>query len=136
MRTWTRGFSPSFVGTLDWRRTSSTVPALRGSPPVAWSGTTSRTAATSTALFPITRADAAARQPRLVGARELVDTGSVEIQEDSEDGVRALVGGRAGDYLVSIRGDEATCTCTWFAKHGRDRGPCRHVLALQMTLAR
>jgi hypothetical protein len=79
---------------------------------------------------PLHRADPAARQPRLVGARELVDNGRVAIE-----GSRAVVNGRDGDYLVSIDGDEATCTCAWFAKHGGDRGPCRHVLAVQMTLA-
>jgi hypothetical protein len=84
---------------------------------------------------PISRTDAAARQPRLVGARELVDTGRVKIEESSERGGRALVAGRDGDYLVTIHGDEATCTCAWFGKHGRERGPCRHVLAVQMTLA-
>jgi hypothetical protein len=84
---------------------------------------------------PLRRADPAARQPRLVGARELVDAGRVTIEESSERSGRAVVRGRDGDYLVAIHGDEATCTCTWFAKHGRDRGPCRHVLAVQMTLA-
>lgn len=84
---------------------------------------------------PIDRADPAARLPRLAGARELVDTGRVEIEGSSADGVRAVIKGRDGDYLVSIQGDEATCTCAWFAKHGRNRGPCRHVLAVKMTLA-
>jgi hypothetical protein len=84
--------------------------------------------------LPITRNDSAARQPRLAGARELVDSRRVRI-EDSPDGeTRAVVTGRDGDYLVSIHDDEATCTCAWFGKHGRDRGPCRHVLAVQMTL--
>jgi hypothetical protein len=84
---------------------------------------------------PLRRGDPAGRQPRLVGARELVDAGRVTIEESSKGRSRALVRGRDGDYLVSIDGDEATCTCTWFGKHGRDRGPCRHVLAVQMSLA-
>lgn len=82
--------------------------------------------------IPVSRTDPAARQPRLVGARELVDAGRVKIEDSSEGAARAVVRGRDGDYRVSIEGDEATCTCAWFGKHGRSRGPCRHVLAVQM----
>jgi SWIM zinc finger len=85
--------------------------------------------------LPIGRADPAARMPRLVGARELVDAGRVSIERASGGGARAVVKGRDGDYLVSIDGNDATCTCAWFAKHRGDRGPCRHVLAVEMILA-
>ena len=81
--------------------------------------------------LPVGRRDEAARLPRLVGARQLVDQGRVRIAGDN----RAIVAGREGDYIVSISGGDATCTCTWFARHSRDRGACRHVLAVQMTLA-
>ena len=85
--------------------------------------------------IPIGRTDPAARLPRLVGARDLVDAGRVTIERSSENGTRAVVRGRDGDYLVSIDGDAATCTCAWFAKHRLDRGPCRHVLAVAMLQA-
>jgi hypothetical protein len=85
--------------------------------------------------IPIGRTSPTASLPRLVGARELVDAGRVAMERSSDDGVRAVVKGREGDYLVSIDGDAATCTCAWYAKHRQDRGPCRHVLAVTMTLA-
>jgi hypothetical protein len=83
--------------------------------------------------LPIGRADPVARLPRLVGARELVEAGRVRI-EHSNGETRAVVSSRDADYLVALSGERATCTCTWFARHGRDRGPCRHVLAVQMAL--
>ena len=83
--------------------------------------------------LPIGRADPVARLPRLVGARELVDAGRVRI-EGSNGETLAVVASRDAEYLVALSSDGATCTCTWFAKHGHDRGPCRHVLAVQMIL--
>ncbi|MDR3107935.1 MAG: SWIM zinc finger family protein [Bifidobacteriaceae bacterium] len=29
----------------------------------------------------------------------------------------------------------ARCTCPWYLKHQADRGPCKHVLAVQLTYA-
>jgi len=85
-------------------------------------------------------------QPRLAGARKLVDGDSVTFEtlpqpspwkeEGDKEPVKAWV--RSGDveYRVIIDGDNARCTCVWFAKHGGSRGPCKHILAVNMALER
>ncbi|MGL4942941.1 MAG: SWIM zinc finger family protein [Thermoguttaceae bacterium] len=30
--------------------------------------------------------------------------------------------------------DVSKCTCPWYAKHQGERGPCKHVLAVQLML--
>ena len=34
-----------------------------------------------------------------------------------------------------ISDEAATCTCPWQAKHLSARGPCKHILAVQIVLA-
>ncbi|SBT46624.1 SWIM zinc finger family protein [Micromonospora narathiwatensis] len=66
--------------------------------------------------------------PRLVGARALLDAGAVE-----PDGTSATV--RSGDHVYRVRqlpDGGLTCTCPWWAKHRGQRGPCRHALATRM----
>jgi SWIM zinc finger len=60
--------------------------------------------------------------PRLLGAQRLVEEGAVRLDGDS-----AYVLSGEVEYLV--RGER--CTCPWFARHRGDRGPCKHVLAVQ-----
>jgi hypothetical protein len=60
--------------------------------------------------------------PRLLGARELVESGAVRL-----DGEVGTV--RSGDAEYVVRGDR--CTCAWYARHRGERGPCKHVLAVQ-----
>jgi hypothetical protein len=78
------------------------------------------------------RADAVARMnPRLIGARRLVETGAVEVGAD-----HAWVRGDNERYLVRVvDGRPVSCTCPWWAKHRGDRGPCKHALAVTMTLS-
>jgi hypothetical protein len=67
--------------------------------------------------------------PRLVGARVLLDTGAVE-----SDDAGATV--RSGGEVYRVRrlpDDTFTCTCLWWAKHRGQRGPCRHALATRMA---
>ncbi|QSR25183.1 hypothetical protein CFH99_06050 [Nocardioides aromaticivorans] len=65
--------------------------------------------------------------PRLRDARRLVDAGSVR----RHDGGWLVTSGGA-EYAVS--GSPADrCTCTWYLTHGRDRGPCKHVLAVRIV---
>ncbi|GGM67796.1 hypothetical protein GCM10007977_081980 [Dactylosporangium sucinum] len=69
--------------------------------------------------------------PRLAGARALADAGAVELDGDTAATVRS------GDqvYRVRRRPDGGlTCTCPWWAKHRGDRGPCKHALAVSMTV--
>lgn len=64
--------------------------------------------------------------PRLVGARRLVTDGAVSPAADGW-AVRSRTGGP--DHRVTAGG---RCTCTWFLTHGTGRGPCAHVLAVQI----
>lgn len=67
--------------------------------------------------------------PRLVGARALVEAGAVTL-----DGEAATV--RHGDevYRVRRRTDGSyTCSCPWWARHRGQRGPCKHALATTMV---
>ncbi|MCT2282141.1 SWIM zinc finger domain-containing protein [Micromonospora chalcea] len=69
--------------------------------------------------------------PRLLGARTLVERGAVE-----RDGEDATVRADAGTYRVRRHPDGAySCTCRWWARHRGQRGPCRHALAVSMVAA-
>lgn len=63
--------------------------------------------------------------PRLVSARRLVVDSTPTRTPDGW-----LVASRSGgpDHLVT----GSRCTCTWFLRHGTGRGPCAHVLAVQI----
>lgn len=68
--------------------------------------------------------------PRLVGARRLVDDGAV-----APDGDAWAVRRRTGDgpaYRVTSGADGDRCTCQWYLQHGTGRGPCAHVLAVRI----
>lgn len=72
---------------------------------------------------------AARRNPRLVGAQRLVDDGAVDwVAPD-----RAQV--RTGEHAQTVRrvGDAWACTCEWYQRYEGTRGPCKHVLAAELT---
>ncbi|MEJ7729236.1 MAG: SWIM zinc finger family protein [Polyangiaceae bacterium] len=77
---------------------------------------------------------AEAQNPRLASARKLVDGGAVTVIR-GDGGAEGQV--RSDDVVHRVRlgADGARCTCPWYAKHGEQRGPCKHVLAVEMTLA-
>ena len=67
--------------------------------------------------------------PRLRNARKLVEAGAVRV-----DGSMAVV--RAEDHVQHVRladDGSATCTCPWWAQYAGSRGPCKHVLAVQLV---
>ena len=67
--------------------------------------------------------------PRLRNARRLVDSGAVALT-----GHLAVV--TVDDHVQHVRlADDgtATCTCQWWAKYAGTRGPCKHVLAVQIS---
>ena len=68
--------------------------------------------------------------PRLVAARKLID--AVKSIGKNQWTVRS----NESDYRVyydSPRGaQEAKCTCTWYLNHQNKRGPCKHILAVQL----
>lgn len=76
-----------------------------------------------------------ALQPRLKGALKLLEEGRVRLHESGEDGARSyLVGGSGVDQFVRVLPDGERCTCPWFSKHPGERGPCKHILAVQMFM--
>jgi SWIM zinc finger len=66
---------------------------------------------------------------RLAGARELARAGAVEMDAEG-----AWVRGRQTDFYVRRDADGRwRCSCPWASRYGQSRGPCKHVLAAQMT---
>lgn len=71
--------------------------------------------------------------PRLVGARALVEAGAVLLGGGDE---AATVYSGEQVYRVRRLADGGyTCTCEWWAKHRGQRGPCKHALAVQVKSA-
>jgi hypothetical protein len=75
-----------------------------------------------------------ALHPRLKDARKLVAEGGVRIVRHDADGVEAYVKGSGLEHRVRLGVEGARCTCPWYAKNQGARGPCKHVLAVQITL--
>jgi hypothetical protein len=69
-----------------------------------------------------------AMHPRLRDAKALVDEDAVRF-----DGAVAYV--RSGDveYVVRRTDGGHRCSCPWYAKHQGGRGPCKHVLAVELS---
>ena len=38
------------------------------------------------------------------------------------------------EHLVRLAADGDRCTCPWYAKHRSERGPCKHILAVQLVV--
>lgn len=72
---------------------------------------------------------AARRNPRLVGAQRLVDDGAVSWVSPE----RAEV--CTGDHTQTVRrvGEAWACTCEWYLRYAGTRGPCKHVLAAELS---
>jgi predicted nucleic acid-binding Zn finger protein len=77
-----------------------------------------------------------ALQPRLLDARKLVGSGGVKIERNdpSSGQVDAAVRGTDVEHLVRLGPEGDRCTCPWYAKHKNERGPCKHILAVQVAL--
>jgi len=71
--------------------------------------------------------------PRLAGARALLDEGAVRIVSKAPVEVEVASGGV--EYRLRQVDGEWRCTCPWFAKYQGQRGPCKHVMAAEATLA-
>jgi hypothetical protein len=68
--------------------------------------------------------------PRLAAARGLVEA----VKNVGEN--QWIVHSNGSDYAVSFDPSEDTrmakCTCTWYLNHQNQRGPCKHILAVQL----
>lgn len=73
-------------------------------------------------------------QPRLKQARKLADAGHVRIEQHSPSAALAFVTSGGVEHRVRLTGEDAKCSCPWHAKHDKDRGPCKHVLATRIVL--
>lgn len=69
--------------------------------------------------------------PRLKAAQELCDNGAVKLTASG-----AAVSSRDVVHTVERDGQGWRCTCPWFSRHGRQRGPCKHILAVELHLER
>jgi uncharacterized Zn finger protein len=73
------------------------------------------------------------RQPRLRDARHIAEGGGVRVERADGVEVVAWVAGSGVDHRVRIGEAGATCTCPWFGRHRGERGPCKHVLAVELV---
>ena len=69
--------------------------------------------------------------PRLAAARDLIAASAVNVLMD--DPFEATV--RSSDVVHRVREKSGAmhCTCPWYAAHGGQRGPCKHVLAAEAS---
>ncbi|WP_433789088.1 SWIM zinc finger family protein [Actinoplanes sp. CA-252034] len=81
--------------------------------------------------LPLDARVAYADQPRLRDARALAEAGAVR---PGPDHTVVESGGTA--YTVRRAPAGERCTCAWFATHGLDRGPCKHILAARLVRGR
>jgi hypothetical protein len=83
--------------------------------------------------LPFDLAQVEAMQPRLKSAHKLVEARAI----------CAVSGDKLGERVFEVKGSETVhrvrlteqgekCTCPWFSKHQGQRGPCKHILAVQM----
>ncbi len=70
-----------------------------------------------------------ALNPRLKAARTLLDAGAVRVT-----GAGAEVDSDSVTHRIARQGDDWRCTCPWYARNGTQRGPCKHVLAVEMYM--
>lgn len=73
-------------------------------------------------------------QPRLRDARRLVERDAVRIDTADPAWPAGWVAGVGGvEYRVRSSAEGWSCTCPWYGRHRGDRGPCKHVLAVQLV---
>lgn len=72
--------------------------------------------------------------PRLKGVEKLLEAGKVTIISNQDDKVEGRVEGSGVHHTVSLNGDKARCTCTWFSRHKGERGYCKHILAVKKLI--
>ena len=70
------------------------------------------------------------RHPRLVKAQRLVAEGAVRVDPTSQH-PRWAVTSSGQDRWVTL--DPQECTCEWWARYRGGRGPCAHVVAVQLS---
>ena len=72
--------------------------------------------------------------PRLADARALLANNAVRLLKTTQ--IEAQVDSGGTTHSVREAGGLLRCTCAWFAKHQGERGPCKHVLAVEALAGR
>lgn len=71
--------------------------------------------------------------PRLKNAQKLLANDDVQLLQNQEGHVEALV---KGFHKVVIEKEQARCTCDWYTRYQGKRGICKHVLVVRMMMDR
>lgn len=73
-------------------------------------------------------------QPRLLGARKLIEANKVRrVTGDDGSGTAIYeVDGTGTVHRVRLSDSGEACTCPWFSKYQGQRGPCKHILAASL----
>jgi hypothetical protein len=75
--------------------------------------------------------------PRLAQAESWIEKGAVIVENPDPGKLRGKVHVSAAvAHHVAIDSGNARCTCFWFSKFENSRGPCSHILALQLAANR
>ncbi|TAJ99914.1 MAG: SWIM zinc finger family protein [Chloroflexota bacterium] len=85
--------------------------------------------------LPFDAGGAERQQPRLRAARQLVERAAVRLDPGEGPLIEGWVSGAGADYRVRETAGGWSCTCPWYGRHRGDRGPCKHVLAVQLVAA-
>lgn len=73
--------------------------------------------------------------PRLQSALKLVDANAVTIRSHREDmKIEAEVTTKDAVHSIKLDAESFKCTCPWYAQYQSERGPCKHVIAVQITV--
>jgi hypothetical protein len=72
--------------------------------------------------------------PRLIDARALVAEKKVRLVRREGTEAELYVQGTNVEHRIRLQGEKSICSCPWFAQHGGQRGPCKHVLAARLML--
>lgn len=71
--------------------------------------------------------------PRMLKARRLIEESAVRIGSQTPAKVDAFVRGDGAEHRVVITDEDAKCTCSWHAGNQGERGPCSHILAVELA---
>lgn len=75
-------------------------------------------------------------QPRLKAARKLVSEQAIlALKPDENNRLQFQVKGSGISHIVSLDESGDRCTCPWYSKYLGQRGPCKHILAVQISLS-
>ena len=83
-------------------------------------------------VLPFDLSGLADMHPRLADAQALLQQGAVQLA--GGPGMSARVQSGDVEYLVREVSGQLRCNCPWFAQHQGERGPCKHVLAVEGRL--